>query len=217
MGAIKCAECGRTVSTSVKRCPHCGAKKKHFYKKDHKVGLYIVLGIVGLAVFNAITNGVSTAGGHESNSIKPNNVGWKAKGTDELCSLLVQKGFKTNGWRQYYENEYGCNTPYHEIGKGYPLKNNLAYYVEGEKLSAKKLYIVLNVNNKKDESLAVSSFEKLANSLSSRVLGVGLPDSIRNAIHSEKSTTVSLRNSTVEVNRQNWENGNGYEMKFIIH
>jgi hypothetical protein len=33
MAAIKCAECGGTVSTSAKTCPHCGARPKQFKRR----------------------------------------------------------------------------------------------------------------------------------------------------------------------------------------
>ena len=59
MALIKCPECGREISDSVKICPHCGKRlKKNFFQKyilSHKIisGLVIIVcaGAIGIAVY----------------------------------------------------------------------------------------------------------------------------------------------------------------------
>ena len=48
------------------------------------------------------------------------------------CSYLQEIGLSTRGWKHDYDAEYGCSSSYKEFGSGSPLRNNLAYYVEGK-------------------------------------------------------------------------------------
>ena len=57
MALIKCKECGKEISDSVKSCPHCG----YVYKKTKEmttmkvVRIIIIVALVGIALFFGFT------------------------------------------------------------------------------------------------------------------------------------------------------------------
>lgn len=57
MALIKCKECGKEISDSVKSCPHCG----YVYKEEKKmttgkvIKIVIIMAIIGIALFFGIT------------------------------------------------------------------------------------------------------------------------------------------------------------------
>lgn len=63
MAVIKCAECGGTVSTDAKQCPHCGAGKKKFKGSSgnlliHGFVAFVAIGLLG----NLLPNGEDESG-----------------------------------------------------------------------------------------------------------------------------------------------------------
>ncbi len=53
MALIKCAECGKDVSTEAKKCPSCGAKVKIPKKPTSPFLKYLLIGVVGLTFIGA--------------------------------------------------------------------------------------------------------------------------------------------------------------------
>jgi len=134
----------------------------------------------------------------------------------EACNYLVSSGLSTSGWKNYYDDVYGCTSPYKEFGAGYPLKNNLAYYVEGTTKAVRELKLVVNVNNPTEAKKAHSELLKAAEVLVKKSLNESLSDSIQNAIINGKNISSTIGDTTVEVLRDNWPTGKGYEIKVII-
>src|SRR5574344_1552028 len=54
MALIKCKECGKKISSTVKACPHCGMKNKKDFDfskvKELLKNKYVLAGIVGLVL-----------------------------------------------------------------------------------------------------------------------------------------------------------------------
>lgn len=65
-----------------------------------------------------------------------------------VCALLNNIDLAAGSWKNIYDNEFGCNSPYKKIGPGFPLENSLAYYADGNKNSVNQVKLVINVNNK---------------------------------------------------------------------
>lgn len=133
-----------------------------------------------------------------------------------VCSLLNNAGFATGGWRRFYENEFTCNSDYKEIGSGIPLANNLAYYVDGNSNSVTQAKLVLNVNNKSQATSAHSALLNLSESLSIKITGAKLPQAIQNAITGGKPMKTKVGQTAVEIKRNNWPTGKGYELHVIF-
>ena len=132
------------------------------------------------------------------------------------CSLLNNAGLATGSWRNSYDNVFGCNSPYKEIGSGVPLANNLAYYVAGDRTSVTQAKLVLNVNNKSQATSAHSALLSSSDLLCIKLTGVKLPQTISDAITGGKPIGAKVGVSEIEVKRDNWPTGRGYELHVIF-
>ena len=133
-----------------------------------------------------------------------------------VCVLLNNIGLATGSWKNIYDNEFGCNSPYKEIGSGVPLANNLAFYVDGNRNAVTQAKLVLNVNQKSQSTSAHSALLNASEALSTKIAGAKLPTTIKNAISGGKSAKIKIGQTAVEVKRDNWPTGKGYEIHVIF-
>ncbi|RMN31412.1 hypothetical protein [Pseudomonas cannabina] len=137
----------------------------------------------------------------------------------KVCSLLTDQGLKGRKWTHYGDGTSGCASSYKEIGGGLPLANNLAFYANGQGETVNNVKLVLNYNQP-DSAVAseaatkalISASEKLA----LRYLGAKLPKSIVTAIDWGRSAKVNIGSGAVEVVREEWTSGKGYEIQVIM-
>jgi hypothetical protein len=134
----------------------------------------------------------------------------------KTCDYLSDMGLSTRGWKNHYENVFGCSSPYKELGSGAPLANNLAYYVEGSPTTAKKAKLVININNKSSAVSAHQELLKAAEALSLKAAGARLPEEISSAIKSGTKASTKLGQTNIEVTRIDWPTGKGYEVKVLF-
>lgn len=99
-----------------------------------------------------------------------------------VCSMLKDIGLATSGWKNHYDNEFGCSSAYKHIGAGSPMPNNLAYYPEGNRNAATQVRLVLNVNDKSRSTSGHTALLGAAEILSEKIVGVKLPQTIKSAI-----------------------------------
>jgi hypothetical protein len=132
------------------------------------------------------------------------------------CNLLQEIGLGGRGWRNDYDDVYGCSSPYKELGSGHPLANNLAYYVEGKPRSVLQVKLVLNVNVRAQAESAQRELLKAAELLAKKVLGAELPPSVKSALTVGKNSSAKVGGTSVQVIRIDWPTGKGYEVKFIV-
>lgn len=133
------------------------------------------------------------------------------------CALLDDIGLAAGSWKNIYGNEFGCSSTYKEIGTGFPLANNLAYYVDGTRDSVTEAKLVLNVNVKSKATSAHAALLDAGKKLSMGIIGVKLSQATKDAIVKGKSIKTKLDQTTVEVKRHNWPNGKGYEIHVIFN
>ena len=131
-----------------------------------------------------------------------------------VCNLLNESGLSTGEWKDNYGWE--CNSPYKEIGSGFSLANNLAYYVDGDKNSVTQAKLVLNVNNKSQEKSARSVLLSSSETLSVKLTGKKLPQTIKDAIKHGKLSKANAEKAVIEVKRVDWPTGKGYELHVIF-
>ncbi|MGE0081903.1 MAG: DUF6030 family protein [Thiohalomonadaceae bacterium] len=134
----------------------------------------------------------------------------------EACRLMRDAGLVTRGWKNDYGSEYWCSSPYKQIGVGYPLANNLAYYVDGTKKKANQVKLVLNVNNRSAAEAGHNELLRASSSLVASQTGQEMPESLRTAIEQGLSVSEVVGKANVDVVREDWPTGKGYEMKVII-
>lgn len=146
---------------------------------------------------------------------KPSSSNLIMKEPSNACSSMVRVGLVTNGWNNRYENSYGCSSPYKDIGNGYPMPNNLAFYAEGTKSEVRKIKLVLNFNDRNDTDDAYSELLKASALLIKSFTGSDMPVQIKTAILSNSNFTTTLNNTTASVEKVDWPSG-GYEIQITI-
>lgn len=134
----------------------------------------------------------------------------------QACVLLNEAGLATNGWKNEYDQEFGCSSDYKQLGSGFPLANNLAFYVEGNNNSVVQAYLMLNINDKTSASSAHQELLKAAKILSHKQTGKQLSQKLIDAITKGSSASQKIGNATVDILREDWPTGRGYEVKVTI-
>ncbi len=142
-------------------------------------------------------------------ALKPNT-------PSEVCGFLGELGLRTSGWKSQYGDVFGCSSPYKELGAGNPLANDLAFYVDGNRSTVTQVKLVLNVNNRAAAKPAHSELLKAAEVLSTKTTGQQLPQALREAIQGGRKGSAKVGISTVEVTRDDWPTGRGYEVHVTI-
>ena len=93
-------------------------------------------------------------------------------------------------------------------------KGHVAYYVEGDSQNAAELELVLNVNVAQESKKAHSILLNYSEELAKKALGTSLPKAVRDAISSGKAGQWTVEKSKVELMRDNWPTGKGYDLHY---
>jgi hypothetical protein len=154
----------------------------------------------------------------QTQSSSPNTTaqgaGWKPQ---DACAYLSHvSGLQTRGYKNQYETTFGCSSPYKELGSGSPLANSVAYYVGGNSQDANELKLVLNVNSAQSAKEAHATLLQYSEELTQKALGVPMSKDARSAISSGKAGKWTIGKAKVELARENWATGKGYELKYIL-
>ncbi|QEY16564.1 hypothetical protein D0C16_11570 [Cellvibrio sp. KY-GH-1] len=134
----------------------------------------------------------------------------------QACNAMAKVGLITNGWKNRYEDSYGCSSPYKDIGNAYPLPNNLAFYAEGNSSKVDKVKIVLNFNDTSNTKNAYAELQKAAALLVTEFTGSAITQALKTAIASRSNISTTINNASVTVEKIDWPSG-GYEIQVIIH
>lgn len=141
--------------------------------------------------------------------------GWP---TPEIASgYLASEGLPTGEYKYRAGNDYSSLSNYQEIRSGFPLSNNIAYYVEGERNRVRELKLVLNVNQPRFWKEAHEVLLRYSKSLYQKILKQQMPQKIGNTIIQGYSGKWTVQNITIELLRDDWPSGKGYSLKFVIH
>jgi hypothetical protein len=135
----------------------------------------------------------------------------------EACGYLSGvSGLQTRGYKNKYEDVFGCSSPYKELNAGSALANNLAYYVDGDAQTATQLKLVLNVNQAQQSKEAHAALLSSSQDLTQKSLGTALPKDVNSAILSGKAGKWTVGKGELELKRDNFPTGKGYELHFLI-
>ncbi|ENA27504.1 hypothetical protein EGJ52_23570 [Pseudomonas luteola] len=135
---------------------------------------------------------------------------------DSVCQFLAASDLKGRKWTDYGDGTAGCASDYKDIGNGVPLANNLAYYVMGQGNEAERVKLVMNANQPNAAAPAIKQLSNAASKLSPKALGVPLPDSVRKAIAKGEPVVVNVGSGEVEVLKDIWPSGKGYEIQVMM-
>lgn len=136
----------------------------------------------------------------------------------KACALLADAGLKGRKWvDDYGDGSAGCASDYKDIGSSSAgMANNLAYYVTGAGSSANEVKLVLNYNQPSHSASGTAALLAASKKLSQRALGAGLPDSVAKLIKKGEGGSEQVGKGVVEVVRDDWPTGKGYEVKVIM-
>jgi hypothetical protein len=143
------------------------------------------------------------------------------------CAYLRSLGLRTDRyWRDDGEQVFHCLSPYKELGTvadplGLSSKNNLAYYVDGDAERIHQMQLVLNVyhHNVKPRHGAMPAHQPLgqaAKRLTQEALKTPLPKAAEQAIAAGKPWQGTVKAATLELTRDDWPSGKGYELHFLV-
>ncbi len=130
------------------------------------------------------------------------------------CNYLQDiNGLATGGYKSDGMGEYFCCSPYKMLDK----KSNLAYYVEGpSNTKANKVYLVLNVYSQSNKASVHSSLLAASKILTKKATNEALDPKIASCILAGKSASFKQGKYTIEVKKQVWSTGLGYDTTFSI-
>ena len=143
------------------------------------------------------------------------------------CAYLRSLGLKTDRyWRDDGEQVFHCLSPYKELGTvadplGPSSKNNLAYYVDGDTERIHQMKLVLNIYhyNVKPRQEAKQAHQPLGQAvkrLTQEALKTPLPKAAEQAIAAGKPWQGTVKAATLELTRDDWPTGKGYELHFLV-
>jgi hypothetical protein len=130
----------------------------------------------------------------------------------EYCSIATDVGLPAK--RAFSASTLGCSSAYRELSAASPgLSNNVAFYVSanGDPLALKRLSLQLNVNNPRAATSAHAELTQATASLARTLLGKEFPELLR-AVKQGKAYRMQDTQWRVEVEREAWPTGRGYEI-----
>lgn len=134
----------------------------------------------------------------------------------QACALLTGAGLAGRAWKAQGPDDYGCSSGYREIANASPLPNNLAYFVEGSAAASTQVSLVLNCNQPAASAAAAKVLLSASSILAQQALGAELPRHIITAIEKGEPAVASAGSGSIEVRRDNWPMGTGYEIHVVM-
>ena len=135
----------------------------------------------------------------------------------KACSLLADVGLKGRKWvDDYGDGSSGCASDYKEIGSATGLANNLAFYVTGVSQYVMEMKLVLNYNQPSQSGPATKALLAAASKLSQRALGAPLPEPVIALIKRGEHGSAKVGKGVVDVIREDWPTGKGYEVQVMM-
>jgi hypothetical protein len=136
------------------------------------------------------------------------------------CAYLRSIGLATGRyWRDPDERVFHCLSPMTQLGtiaEIYGLKNNLSYYVDGDAERIHQMLLKLNVNQRHEATQAHQALLRAAKVLIQEALNMPLPKAAEQAITAGKPWRGTAKAVQLELARDNWPTGKGYDLKFLV-
>lgn len=130
---------------------------------------------------------------------------------DYLLDLKLKTGF----YKNIYDDTWHASSSYLEIGNGI-MSNNIAYYVEGGRESAKSLTLKLNVNEPESTGESHETFLEIVFTLFEKAMNAILPDDICTAIANGTGIEKCIGHQKVSITKSDWYKGGKYDLTFKL-
>nr|WP_314489615.1 hypothetical protein [uncultured Pseudomonas sp.] len=134
------------------------------------------------------------------------------------CALLADVGLKAGEWvDENGDGSSGCASKYQDIGSGASgLANQLAYYAAGPGDSVIEVRLAMDYNRPTDASPGTAALLAAAQKLALRALGADLSDAAAALIEGGRPGIERVGKGSVEVVREDWPNGQGYQVNVVM-
>ncbi len=128
--------------------------------------------------------------------------------------------FDVSSWKSVLDDgSYTCSSNPFDVSPDQmdgSLPNYLMYAAQGSQKYVAQVKVKLYVNNTSFRTGSTNKFIEVCNSLSSKVSGKKLPNSMVNAIKNRKDGSQKVNGFSVTIETDTWESGNGYEQNCIM-
>jgi len=229
MKNISCKNCSNAISKFASACPHCSHPNK---QANYLPAWQVWLTFAGMGLL--IWWQVNRTPGQEAvmpsaaadaalqvaaaSTVNANELGFPP---DKACSFLAAvPGMAVPIGNSYGPllgpDDYSCGTRYKEVGAGLSLPNNISYYARGTPAVAKRLRILLNVNQPSSEKEARTVLAQSAQRLFRSAFGAPLPDEINRAVVDGAPGKWKHDDYVVELQKEVWPTGRGHEFNFVV-
>ena len=144
------------------------------------------------------------------------------------CSLLDDTGLHAQGWKNqataatvalepWNRLDYRCSSAYTPLNAEIPMRDgSIAYYVDGSEQSVSQLKLVLSIHDRRFVELGNLSLAVISHALTLRALDKPLPLEIVAAMRKAEPGRWKIGLNEIEVQREDYVNGSGYDLKFLI-
>lgn len=133
------------------------------------------------------------------------------------CKFLSSKNLITNDYHQdaFDASSWFASSNYLEVGAGI-FPNNIAYYIEGDELIARKLKLVVNFNDVESEKETTVKFIEIASELIRNSLAQDMPEILVEKLISKTPTDIDVFGKDISIEIENWPTKLGYSIKLIF-
>lgn len=162
----------------------------------------------------SITHVKALASREKNPAIVPLSDGWSPY---LACKFLSSKNLAPSDYHHdaFDASSWFASTNYLEVGAGI-FPNNIAYYVEGDELIARKLKLVANFNDIESEKETTIQFAEIASELFRNALAQDMPDILVEKIMSKSPITIDVLGKAIAVEVDIWSTGLGFSIKLTI-
>lgn len=152
-----------------------------------------------------------------SSSTSNSSIGWDPQ---KACRFLSDiPGMSSSGsYSSLYEGIHSCGTRYKDVGEDdhSALPNNISYYAAGTPEKVQRLRLLLNINQISNDTAAKEQMATVAVRLFQAALNHSIPNGIQDSIKTGTSGQWDDSGYKIELKKDIWPTGKGYELNFVI-
>ena len=156
----------------------------------------------------------------------PSEENWRTPSI--ACSLLDDTGLHAKGWKtlgaaastaseSWNRQDYACSSAYTPLNAEVPMRDgSIAFHANGFAASVSQLKLVLSIHDSRFVELGNLSLAAISHTLTLRALDTGLPLEIVAALRKAEPGRWKIGVNEIEVQREDYVKGWGYDLKFLI-
>lgn len=165
-----------------------------------------------------ILESISEIKKHQKRERNPPNVSPEAGWCPIAATrFLLSENLKTSDYHRTYDDEWWASSTYLTINEESLFSSNIAYYISGDEQAAKRVKLVLNVNNNEDSEVAEARFHQVCEALFLSSIGDVTSEVLERISHDE-DTDMEVNGRRIRFRREAFVNTSrgGYSRTMTI-